>query len=102
MSDEIIKPSFVKCLRATGTQYYKKTFFWGCVSIAVCSVVYGLVVACATLFPLLVNAAMSIPLWIYIPVGVLLSPGIATVVICYIRHNKKEMEIIDKDYVCPE
>jgi hypothetical protein len=102
MSDEIIKPDFAKCVKKTGVQYYKKSIFWSCVTIVVGATIYGLAIACATLFPLLINAAISVPLWIYIPVGLLLTPGVATVVVCYIRREKKEIEDADKDYVCPD
>ena len=102
MSKEIVKPEFAKCLRKTGTDYYKKSLFWGCVATLICAIVYGLAIVCMALLPPIVNAAVSLSAWVYLAVGLLLAPGVAAIVVCYVRREKKEIEDADKDYVCPD
>jgi hypothetical protein len=102
MSKEIIKPEFLKCAVKVGTQYYKKSIFWTCVALVICAIAYGLVIVCKTLLPSVIATATSLPAWIYLVVGCLLSPGIAALVVCYVRQSKKEIYDADKDYVCPD
>lgn len=102
MSDEIIKPEFLKCLQKTGVDYYKKSLFWVCVLIIVSAVGYGLLLTCMALLPAIVGVTKSIPAIVYLAVGVLLAPGTAAAIVCYIRYHKKKIEDVDKGFVCPE
>lgn len=77
-------------------------FIWGCAIAAICAVMYGVIIASSTLFPILISAAASIPMWIYIPVGIITIPLLVAIVVCYVRRNEKEIAKADEEYICKE
>lgn len=98
-NDSISLPS---CVVKTTGYYYKLIFIWGCAITVVCAVIYGLVIASSTFFPILVAAIMSIPVWIYIPVGLIVIPPLAAIVVCYVKRNEKEIAKADEEFICKE
>jgi uncharacterized membrane protein len=93
---------FSSCVVKTTGHYYKLMLIWGCAITVICAVVYGLIIASSTLFPMLVQGAMSVPTWIYIPVGLIVVPPLAAIVVCYVKRNEKEIAKADEAFVCKE
>lgn len=105
--EETVKetPKFSKCVIKQTTHYYKVLLKVGAILLALIVVSYCAYMAINALTPYVVafgQALVNVPMWIYIPVAIVVIPIITAIAVCYVNRNEAEISKSDEDYTCKE
>lgn len=106
MTNEKCILKYCECVVRTTGYYYKMILIWGGIMVLSVGILVGIFIAGSTYLPTILtqlcSGLASVPIWVYIPVGLITLPVITAVVVCWANRNEEEIKKADAPYTCKE